>query len=103
MKTKLFAAFAFLFLTTLCSTAFAAPAGGFDDIKVVVSEKKIWFVADEIPVKCLCIKVKDAVGKVVLEKCLSSKVADWSLNTESLPKGEYTVEVGKEKTVKFKK
>ena len=56
-----------------------------------------------MPVKCLCIKVKNAAGEIVLEKCLNSKIADWSMNVEYLPKGDYLVEVGKDKTVKFKK
>ncbi|MBL7827385.1 MAG: hypothetical protein JNJ57_12180 [Saprospiraceae bacterium] len=103
MKTKLFSLLTVILLTSIFSTITAMPANCQDDIKVVISEKKIWFVADEMPVKCLCIKVKDMAGKVVLEKCLSSKIADWSINTENLPKGDYTVEVGKDKMVKFKK
>lgn len=100
MKTKFFAGLIF-FLLAAFPTIHAAPVSGTDDIKVVVSDKKIWVVADEMPVKCLCIKIKDAEGKVVAEKSLSSKISDWSLNVENLPKGDYTVEIGKDKKVKF--
>ena len=103
MKTKFFATLALILMTSVTATVFASPVQGNDDIKVVISEKKIWFIADEMPVKCLCIKVKNAAGEIVLEKCLNSKIADWSMNVEYLPKGDYLVEVGKDKTVKFKK
>ena len=103
MKTKLFA----VLLISLISSAFqtAAAENGTDpsDVKIVISEKKIWFIADEMPVKCLCIKVKNSEGEIVLEKCLNSKMVDWSLNVESLPKGEYTLMVGKDRTLKFKR
>lgn len=103
MNTKLFAALIFSLLASAFQTVQAANGGDPTDIKVVVSEKKIWFVADEMPVKCICVKVKDSADKVVLEKCLSSKTADWSLSVESLPKGEYTIHLGQDKKVKFKK
>ena len=103
MKTKIFS----LFLLSFLASAFSPLAANIDtdpvDVKVVVSAKKIWFITDETPVKCLCVKVKDSHDKVVLEKCLNSKTADWSLNVESLPKGEYTVMLGQEKSVKFKR
>ncbi len=103
MNTKLFAALLISLLTSAFQTALAANGCEPGDVKIVVSEKKIWFIADEIPVKCLCVKVKDSAGKVVLEKCLNSKTADWSLNVESLPKGEYTLVVGKDRTLNFRR
>ena len=103
MKSRLFSILVFSLLASVFSTANAANSGDPTDIKIVVSGKKIWFIADEMPVKCLCIKIKNSDNKVVLEKCLNSKTADWSLNVESLPKGEYTILVGKDKTLKFKK
>ncbi len=102
MKTKLFSIFFFALFASVLPTANAAQSGDPSDVKVVVSAKKIWFVADEMPVKCLCVKVTNSDDKVVLEKCLSSKTADWSLNVEALPKGEYTIHMGKDKTVKFR-
>lgn len=72
------------------------------DIKVVVSTKRIWFVADEMPMKCLKTKIIDAQGNIVLEKCFSSKCADWFLNIEALPKGDYTLHLG-DRVEKFKK
>ncbi len=73
------------------------------EIKVVVSQKRIWLVADEMPVKCLKTIIKNAEGKVVLEKCFSSKSVEWFLNIESLPKGEYTLCLGANRVEKFKK
>jgi hypothetical protein len=72
------------------------------DVKVVISHKRIWFVADELPLKCLKTRVIDAKGKVVIEKCFTSKSAQWSLDIEALPKGEYTLVVG-ERNERFKK
>ncbi len=104
MKTKLFAVLMISLFASVFTSANAAAFGGDPaDIKVVISDKKIWFVADEMPVKCICVKVKNSEGKVVLEKCLNSKTADWSLSLESLPKGDYSVEMGKDRTEKFKK
>ncbi len=103
MKTKIFTVLFFALLTTAFQTANAANTCEPGDVKVVIAEKKIWFVADEMPVKCLCVKVKDHTGKVLLEKCLNSKTADWSLNVETLPKGEYILLVGADKTVKFRR
>lgn len=103
MNTKLFTVLLISLITSVFQTATAANGSGSGDVKIVISAKKIWFIADEIPVKCLCVKVKDNAGKVVLEKCLNSKTADWSLNVESLPKGEYTLVVGKDRTLKFRR
>jgi hypothetical protein len=100
---KLFAILIFSVLNGIFSTANAATISDPNDVKIVISAKKIWVVADEMPVKCLCVKVKNSADKVVLEKCLNSKTADWSLSLESLPKGEYSVQVGKDKSIKFNK
>ncbi|MBC7777189.1 MAG: hypothetical protein H7246_17285 [Phycisphaerae bacterium] len=82
--------------------ATAAKGGDPVDIKVVVSQKRIWLVADEMPMKCLKTQIKNAEGKIVLEKCFSSKCAEWFLNIEALPKGEYTLYLG-DRVEKFKK
>lgn len=103
MKTKLFAVLIFSLLASAFQTVAAANGSDPNEVKIVISAKKIWFVADEMPVKSLHIKVTNNEGKVVLEKCLTSKSADWSLNVESLPKGDYTILVGKDRTVKFKR
>lgn len=73
------------------------------DIKIVVSQKRIWFIADEMPMKCLKTQVKNATGEIVLEKCFSSKCTDWFLNIEALPKGDYTLLLGANRVEKFKK
>jgi len=73
------------------------------DFKVVISQKRIWFVADEMPMKCLKTHIKNSEGKIVLEKCFSSKCAEWFLNIEALPKGEYTLHLGADHVEKFKR
>lgn len=73
------------------------------DFKVVVSQKRIWLLADEMPMKCLKTQIKDASGTVVLEKCFTSKCSDWFLDIEALPKGEYTLHLGTDQIEKFKK
>lgn len=80
------------------------PKGGEpNDIKIVVSQKRIWLLTDEMPMKCLKTQVKDATGKVVLEKCFTSKCSNWSLDIEALPRGEYTLYLGTDQIEKFKK
>lgn len=86
--------------TTTCTSEVSADP---TDIKVVVSQKRIWLVADEMPMKCLKTLIKNQEGKIVLEKCFSSKGADWFLNIEELPKGEYTLHLGADRVEKFKK
>lgn len=115
MKTKLFALLSFaLFFSQLQAANAARPAnistaavscekgGDVGDIKIVVSQKRIWLIADEMPMKCLKTQIKDAQGNVVLEKCFTSKCNDWFLNIEALPKGEYTFHLG-DRVEKFKK
>ena len=80
-----------------------AGKGDPNDIKVVVSQKRIWLVADEMPMKCLKAHIKNSEGKIVLEKCFSSKGAEWFLNIEALPKGNYTLHLGADQVEKFKK
>lgn len=84
-------------------TSVALDGGDPIDIKVVVSQRRIWLVADEMPMKCLKTKVLNAAGEVVLEKCFTSKCAEWFLNIESLPKGEYTLQLGETRVEKFKR
>jgi hypothetical protein len=47
--------------------------------------------------------VLDEQGKVVMEKHFSSKMTDWSLRIESLPKGKYSVMAGDKKMTDFKR
>ncbi|MBL7806564.1 MAG: hypothetical protein JNN28_02050 [Saprospiraceae bacterium] len=127
MKTKLFALLAFsLSLTQVQATGYPSTGGSYNcecmpatssettelamnaggdplDIKVVFSQKRIYLVADEMPMKCLKIKVCNAAGEAVIEKCFSSKCAEWFLNIETLPKGEYTLFIGEKRTEKFKR
>jgi hypothetical protein len=118
MKTKFFAALIFtltinhLSLSASAKTAFpsapnakvvASKGGDPTDIRIVFSAKRIWLVADEMPMKCLKAQVKNAAGEVVVEKCFSSKTSDWSLNVEALPKGDYTLHLGTTRTEKFTK
>lgn len=71
------------------------------DYKIVVSQKRIYFLTDEMPLKCLKVKVVNADKKSVLEHCFSSKSAEWFLNIESLPKGDYTLHIGNSIVEKF--
>lgn len=106
MKTKTFFAIMLgLALNFAPQTASAATTtlGGDPEVKVIVSQKRIWLVADEISVKNLTVQVLDERGKVVLEKQLSSKSADWSLRIEALPEGKYSVKVGSKKMADFKR
>lgn len=120
MKTKLFAVLSFALIINqlqannlpqsavvrtqnVAQAAFDQAGGDPLDIKVVVSQKRIWFVADEMPMKCLKTKVLNADGKVMLEKCFTSKCSEWFLNIEELPKGEYTLHMGNDRVEKFKK
>lgn len=104
MKTKLLlvALFSlFLGLSQTFATANTTISHNDPDVKVVVSQKRIWLVADEISVKCLSVQVLDEKGKVVMEKYFSSKMTDWSLRIETLPEGKYSVVVGNKKMTEF--
>lgn len=71
------------------------------DIKVVVGSKRIWLMTDEVSVKSLTVQVTNEQGQPILEKHLSSKTTDWSLNIESLPKGKYSVNIGGKTMTQF--
>ncbi len=104
MKTKLLLAGLFSLFLNLSQNASASTpniTGGDPDVKVVVSQKRIWLVADEISVKSLTVQVLNEQGKVVMEKHFSSKMTDWSLRIESLPDGKYSVMVGNKKMTDF--
>lgn len=104
MKTKLLLVGLFSLLFSLSQTIAASSPNiqrNDPDIKVVVSQKRIWLVADEISVKSLTVQVLNEKGKVVMEKHFSSKMTDWSLRIESLPDGKYTVMVGDKKMTDF--
>lgn len=104
MKTKLLLVGLFSLLLSLSQSIAASNSNissSDPDIKVVVSQKRIWLVTDEISVKSLTVQVLDARGKVVMEKHFSSKMTDWSLRIESLPVGNYSVLVGEKKVTDF--
>ena len=106
MKTKLFLATLVSLFLSLSPNAFATGtnfSGGDPDVKVVVSQKRIWLVADEMSVKSMTVQVLNEKGKVVMEKQFSSKMTDWSLRIESLPQGDYSVVIGDKKMTEFKR
>lgn len=106
MKTKLFLVAIFSLLLSLNHTIAASNStiqGNDPDVKVVVSQKRIWLMTDEISVKSLSVQVLDEHGKIVMEKHFSSKTTDWSLRIESLPKGKYSVMVGNKQMTEFKR
>jgi Domain of unknown function (DUF3244) len=100
MSTKYFATLAFLLAFNI-SQSLAAHI--IPEYKVVVTEKKIFIVADETPVKCLSVVVKDHKGLVVAEKNMSSKSADWSIDVTHLPKGNYIVVIANEQALHFER
>ncbi len=97
------------FLITLFCTLFlqmntvAATLQHEPEVKVIVSPRRIWLVADEMPVKSLIVQVFNLDGKVVLEQHFSSKTADWSLDLQSLPTGRYLVVAGTQEAIRFRK
>jgi hypothetical protein len=101
---KLFVAILMLLSIGLSQTASAANlfSGTGPEIKFVVTPQRIWVLADETIFK-LPVTIKDAAGKVVLEKEFTAKCADWSLSLEGLAAGSYTVHVKGEKMTSFKK
>lgn len=120
MKTSFFSALLFTLISTqlqalthnhhratLCEPACMEHARqnnrSHDELKVVIAQKRIWFVADEMPMKCVKALVKNAEGETVMEKCFSSKTSDWSMNIEALPKGDYTLHLGSNQVEKFRR
>ncbi len=71
------------------------------EVKIIISPRRIWLVADEMPVKSLQVQVFDLAGKVVLEQHYSSKTADWSLDLQALPAGRYSVVAGVQEAIRF--
>lgn len=102
MKTRIFATALICFFFHLAQPVSAATPSSDPEVKVVVSAKRIWLVADEMSVKNLNVQVLDHNGKVVMEKTFSSKMTDWSLQIEQLPKGCYKVQVGAQQATCFK-
>lgn len=100
-KSFLIALFCALFLQM--NTAAAAAIQHDPEVKVIVSVRRIWLVADEMPVKSLHVQVLNIDGKVVLEQHFSSKTADWSLDLQSLPTGRYSVVAGTQEPIRFRK
>lgn len=101
MKTRIFATALICFFFRLLPAASASHLPVDPAVKVVVSAKRIWLVADEMAVKNLTVQVMDQKGKVVLEKNFSSKIADWSLSIDQLPEGSYSIQVGAQKAICF--
>lgn len=91
MKTRIFAFALICFFFNALQPVSAAVPDNDPAVKVVVSAKRIWLVTDEISVKNMTVQVLDKNGKVVLEKSFSSKMTDWSLQIEQLPRGCYSV------------
>lgn len=107
MKTN-FVKIIALFMLLNLNQAFSAPAATTTrqhdpEIKVVVSQKRIWLITDEISVKNLTVQVVNEQGKTVMEKQFSSKTSDWSLRIETLPAGKYSVLIGSKKMTEFKR
>ena len=100
-KSFLIALFCALFLQM--NTAAAATPSNDPEVKLIVSPRRIWIVADEMPVKSLIVQVFDLQGKVVMEQKFSSKTADWSLDLQALPAGRYSVVAGTQEPIRFRK
>jgi len=100
-KSFLIALFCALFLQM--NTAAATTPSNDPEVKLIVSPRRIWIVADEMPVKSLIVQVFDLQGKVVMEQKFSSKTADWSLDLQALPAGRYSVVAGTQEPIRFRK
>ena len=86
--------FALIISFTSTNALFAVPvlpAGGVPDVQIVVSQKKIWFLANETPVKKLDVQIINEKGCIILQKQLSSKITDWSIDVQELPSGTYRI------------
>jgi hypothetical protein len=102
MKTQIFAALVSFFLLGTSAQAMN-PACCNPEVKVVVRASRIWILTDETPGVNLVIQIRDSRDQVVLEKELKAASTDWSLNTEALPAGRYSVMLGTENVGKFEK
>jgi len=98
----LLALFTALSAQALIAAALPCPTCG-NDLKVVVTPKKVWFVHDETPLQFLNVQVQDAAGKVLIEKAFDRKNGDWSVDIGTLPQGKYRVAVGGEVVKRFEK
>lgn len=90
MKTLVCKVF-LMFLVTinlLAANSYPAAPG---DVQIVVTEKKIWFVAEETPLKKMDIQIVDQNGLVVAQKQLNAKCADWSLDLKTVAAGQYDI------------
>lgn len=96
MKSSLFALFFSLFFAIgSLSASNEEPCGDDPMVHFVITEKKIWIVGDEMPVKNLAVVVTDEFGHVMLEKMFSSKSGErFFLDLSQLPKGKYKVSAG---------
>ncbi|MFN4256513.1 MAG: hypothetical protein ACK4Q5_16040 [Saprospiraceae bacterium] len=104
MKTNLLGTLTLAFFLSIAQSASAAntPSDGHcPDVRVIVGEKKIWFVGDETPVASFNVRILNASGAVVMEKKLSSKMTDWSLDVSALDKGDYRIQIGDATTAQF--
>lgn len=98
----LLALFTALSAQTLIAAPLPCPSCG-NDLKVVVTPKKVWFVHDETPLQFLNVQVQDAAGKVLIEKAFDRKNGDWSVDIAALPQGKYRVAVGGEVVKRFER
>ncbi len=86
-----------------CPTPSLSTSPSSSDVRVILGERKIWFVADETPVSCFTARVFDVAGALVLEKNFSSKIGDWSLDLTELPAGKFRLEIGGRTVANFRK
>ncbi|MEI6409705.1 MAG: hypothetical protein WCR52_10005 [Bacteroidota bacterium] len=95
MKSQFFAALVtFFFAAGIFSPVFAAQSPLTNtDVQVVMTQKKIRFVADESPVKCLRVMMTNEQGAVVIQKQFNSKITDWSIDVRELPAGTYQLQI----------
>jgi hypothetical protein len=73
------------------------------DLHVVVSEKRVWVVADEVNYKKMRVQIRSQSGEIMLEKNFNAKTTDWSFNIQSLPAGAYSVWIDQWQEAQFKK
>lgn len=97
MKTKLFLTILLVLGLSYyhwAQTASAPPEKSFPYIEVVVTQERIWLMADEKPVQDLPVQVTDANGVVVLQQVFDSKTTEWALDVSALPAGKYKILIG---------